>query len=316
MKLREIYELAIKTGIEADPRGREAVDAQLKKRKEAFEKLSDEDKALYDTDKLTNPYSDTRILAGDPDAEIGGLLAGIDMETPEVVLADRLREKGESIDLLMAHHPEGAALAGLHEVMGLQADLWHAYGVPINVGDSLMDGRAREVQRGLSPANHDRAVDAAKLLGQSMMCVHTPADNLVSQFLQKLIDDKAPRYVDDVVKLLKTIPEYQAGARIGAGPRIVVGSGGHRAGQALVVMTGGTGGPQGAIEKLAAAGVGTLVEMHMDEKTRKKAEEHHLNVIIAGHIASDNIGVNLWLDKLEERGVAIKTCSGVVRIKR
>lgn len=316
MKLREIYQLAIETGIEADPRGREVVEAELEKRKEAFEKLSDTDKAFFDSDKLTNPYSDTRILAGDPEAEIGGLLAGVDMETPEVVLADRLREKGESIDLLMAHHPEGAALAGLHEVMGLQADLWHKYGVPINVGDALMDARAREVQRGLSPANHDRAVDAAKLLGQSMMCVHTPADNLVSQFLQKLIDDEAPKYVDDVVKLLKTVPEYQAGAKIGAGPRIVVGSGGRRAGQSLVVMTGGTGGPQGAIEKLAAAGVGTLIEMHMDEKTRKKAEEHHLNVIIAGHIASDNIGINLWLDKLEERGVSVKTCSGVVRVKR
>lgn len=316
MKLRQIYELAIETGIEADPRGREVVEAELKKRKEAFDKLSDDDKALFDDDKLTNPYSDTRILAGDPEAEIGGLLAGIDMETPEVILADRLREKGERIDLLMAHHPEGAALAGLHEVMGLQADIWHAYGVPINVGDALMDARAREVQRALSPANHDRAVDAAKLLGFPMMCVHTPADNLVSQFLQELIDDEAPRYVDDVVKLLKTIPEYQAGAKIGAGPRIVVGSGGRRAGQAIVVMTGGTGGPKEAIEKLAAAGVGTVIEMHMDERLRKKAEEHHLNVIIAGHIASDNIGVNLWFDKLEARGVGVKTCSGIVRVER
>lgn len=316
MKLSKIYELAIETGIEADPRGREVVKAELEKRKEAFEKLSDDDKALFDDDKLTNPYSDTRILAGDPEAEIGVLLAGIDMETPEVILADRLRERGESIDLLMAHHPEGAALAGLHEVMGLQADIWHAYGVPINVGDALMDTRAREVQRALSPANHDRAVDAAKLLGLPMMCVHTPADNLVSQFLQKLIDDEVPRYVDDVVKLLKTVPEYKAGVKIGAGPRIVVGSGGRRAGQALVVMTGGTGGPKDAIEKLAAAGVGTVIEMHMDEKLRKKAEEHHLNVIIAGHIASDNVGVNLWLDKLEKRGVVVKTCSGIVRVKR
>ena len=316
MKLKEIYELAIETGIEADPRGREVVKAELEKQKEAFEKLSVEDKALFDDDKLTNPYSDTRILAGDPDAEIGGLLAGIDIETQEIVLADRLREKGGPIDLLMAHHPEGAALAGLHEVMGLQADIWHAYGVPINVGDALMDTRAREVQRALSPANHDRAVDAAKLLGLAMMCVHTPADNLVSRFLQKLVDDEAPRYVDDVVKLLKTVPEYKAGVKIGAGPRVVVGSGSHRAGQALIVMTGGTGGPREAIEKLAAAGVGTLIEMHMDEKLRKKAEEHHLNVIVAGHIASDNIGVNLWLDKLEKRGVAVKTCSGVVRVKR
>lgn len=316
MKLREIYELAISAGIEADTRGRDVIDAILDKRREAFEKLSEEDKPLFDQQKTTNPYADTRILAGDPEAEIKGLLAGIDMEGAEVLLADRLREKGEPIDLIMAHHPEGGALAAMHEVMGMQADLWHASGVPINVADALIGARALEVQRGLSPINHDRAVDAARLLDFSMMCVHTPADNLVSQFLQKMFDDDPPVFLDDVVKRLKTVPEYESGARINAGPRIVVGSGDKRAGKILVIMTGGTGGPADAIEKLAAAGVGTVIEMHMDEKLRKKAEEHHVNVVIAGHIASDNIGVNLWLDMLEARDVAVQVCSGIVRIKR
>jgi putative NIF3 family GTP cyclohydrolase 1 type 2 len=96
----------------------------------------------------------------------------------------------------------------------------------------------------------------------------------------------------------------------------VVGSGNLRAGKVLVLMTGGTGGPEASIEKLAAAGVGTVIEMHLDEKLRKKAEEHNVNVVIAGHVASDNIGMNLWLDKLEERGISIKACSGFVRVKR
>jgi putative NIF3 family GTP cyclohydrolase 1 type 2 len=316
MKLSEIYDLAVATGIDADLRRREVIEAELAKRREDFDKLSEEDKALFDEAGLNNPYSDTRILAGDPETEIKGILAGIDMETPEVILADRLREKGESIDLIMSHHPEGRALASLYAVMGMQADVWHAQGVPINVGDALMDPRAQEVRRGLSPTNHDRAVDAAKLLGFPIMCVHTPADNLVSSYLQKMFDDEPPVYLNDVVKKLKTIPEYQAGAKINAGPSIVAGSGGRRAGKVLVLMTGGTGGPEGAIEKLAAAGVGTVIEMHMGEKLRKKAEEHNLNVIIAGHIASDNIGMNLWLDKLEDRGVEIKTCSGLVRVER
>jgi hypothetical protein len=56
--------------------------------------------------------------------------------------------------------------------------------------------------------------------------------------------------------------------------------------------------------------------MHIDEKLRKTAEKHHINVIIAGHIASDNIGINLWLDQLEDRGLSVQTCSGIVRIKR
>ena len=317
MKLKDIYNLAVEVGIEADPRGRQVIEQQLAKRREAFDKLSKEDQALYDQEKLVNPYSDTRILTGDPEAEILGLLAGIDMESPEVLLADRLRERGESIDLVMAHHPEGAALAALHEVMGVQADIWHRFGVPISIGDVLIDQRAKEVQRALSPANHDRPVDMAKLLGLAMICVHTPSDNLVSKWLQEQLDSGPPVFVDDVVKRLKGIPEYQAATKINAGPRVVVGGGGgKRAGKIAVMMTGGTGGPEESIEKLTSAGVGTLVEMHMEEKLRKKAEEHHLNVIIAGHIASDNIGMNLWLDRLESKGLMVKACSGIVRVKR
>ncbi len=51
---------------------------------------------FYDTEKLTNPYSDTRICAGDADTEIRGLLVGIDMEVGEVLLADRLAREGRA----------------------------------------------------------------------------------------------------------------------------------------------------------------------------------------------------------------------------
>ncbi len=316
MKLKDIYKLAITAGIEADPRGKKLIKEQLAKKAVAFKKLDEDEKDFFDEEKLENPFADTRVLAGDPEMEIRGLIAGIDMEGPEILLADRLREKGAAIDLVMAHHPEGKALAALHDVMSLQADLWHQYGVPLNVGDSLMDRRAKEVQRALSPVNHNRAVDAAQSLEMALMCVHTPADNLVSIFLQNHFAKEDPNTVDDVVKTLKTIPEYSQASRLNAGPRIVVGAGNKRAGRIMVMMTGGTGGPEESIEKLASAGVGTLVEMHIDEKLKKKAEEHHVNVIVAGHIASDSVGMNLLLDQLENKGVEIRTCSGLIRIKR
>lgn len=316
MRLKDIYELAVKIGIEKDIRSKEVIQKQLDQVKKGYEKLSEEEKKLFDKEKLTNPFADTRILAGDPEQEVNSVLAGIDMEVGEVLLADRLREKGQPIDLILTHHPEGKALAWLHEVMGLQADLWHKYGVPINVGDVLIDKRAREVQRGLSPINHNRAVDAARLLNFAFLTVHTPADNLVSNFLQNYLDSEEPIYLDDVVKVLNKLPEYESASLIGAGPRILVGDGRKRAGKIMVMMTGGTGGPEESIEKLAEAGVGTLVEMHMDEKLRKKAEEKKINVVIAGHIASDSIGMNLFLDELEKRGVTVHTCSGLVRYKR
>lgn len=316
MRLKEIYEMAIDVGMSADPRGRKAVEDNLAKAKEAYEKLADDEKEFYDNERLRNPYADTRILNGDPETEVSKVLAGIDMESPELILADRLRERGEKIDLVMTHHPEGSALAALDQVMGMQADIWHNFGVPINVADIMIGRRAKEVQRGLSPINHNRPVDAARLLGIPLMCVHTPADNLVSRFLQNYLEEKAPYRVSDVVKALREVPEYKEATKINAGPFVSAGNANNRAGKVLVMMTGGTGGPEDSIEKLAAAGVGTMVEMHLNEKLRKKAEEHGLNVVIAGHIASDNIGFNLFLDDLEKQGVEAITCSGLVRVKR
>jgi hypothetical protein len=148
------------------------------------------------------------------------------------------------------------------------------------------------------------------------MSVHTPADNLVATALQKKFDEQRPETVGDVVKLLKEEPEYAEAAGSGVGPTVIVGSKERRAGKVLVDMTGGTSGSEDAYAKLSQAGVGTLVDMHMGEKHRKEAEKNHINVIIAGHMASDSMGMNLLLDRLEASGVEVVPCAGLIRHKR
>ncbi|HBX24565.1 MAG TPA: NGG1p interacting factor NIF3 [Desulfotomaculum sp.] len=316
MNIREIYEYVIARGIEKDPRGANAVAAQLEREKKRYTDLKEEDKKDYDTDRLVNPYSDTRVLFGDPEIQVRRMLVGVDIEVGEVLLADRLAEKGKPVDLIMSHHPEGKALAGLHDVMHLQEDILARFGVPINVAEGIMASRIGEVKRGLMPINHNRAVDAAKILGIPIMSAHTVADNQVATFLQEIIEQEEPKTLLDIVKLLKTIPEYAEAARNNAGPSIVVGSKERRAGKVLVDMTGGTSGSQDAYAKLAQAGVGTLLVMHISEKHRKEAEKNHVNVIIAGHMASDSVGMNLLLDGLVQQGVEIIPCAGIIRHKR
>jgi putative NIF3 family GTP cyclohydrolase 1 type 2 len=316
LKLKQIYELAINLGKQADPRGSKGLKALLSKVRKEHSQLSKTDKDFFDTERLTNPYSDTRILSGKPNQEIKSILAGIDIGTSEILLADRLQQKNKKIDLVLSHHPGGKALASLDQVMEMQADIWHQFGVPINVGDMLIDKRAKEVHRAISPTNHNRAVDAAKLLGFAFMCVHTPCDNLVSQFLNREFAKKKPYRVSDVIELLRSIPEYKEAAKNNAGPNLITGNLERRAGQVMVVMTGGTGGPEDSIDKLAQAGVGTIVEMHMRENLREKAEKNGINVVIAGHMASDSIGMNLFLDKLEEQKINVISCAGLIRVKR
>ncbi len=317
MKLRKLYETVVANGIDADPRGKKTVLKTLTKKNESYKAMKKEDREFFDTESLKNPYADTRILHGTGDEEIKTVIVGVDMEIGELLLADRLTEKGQKVDLVIAHHPEGKAFANFYEVMHMQADILNKFGVPINIAEDLLEGRIKEVERRLMPVNHTRASDAAKLLDIPFMCMHTPTDNMVATYLQKLIDRKKPDTLDDIMNILRDIPEYREAAHNNAGPNILIGSKERTAGKVFVDMTGGTEGAKDIFESLANSGISTIVAMHLSDEHRKKAEKHHMNVVIAGHISSDNLGINLMLDELQKKGsLKVLPCSGFRRFSR
>ncbi len=317
MKLSKLYRLAVDMGIASDPRGKEGINKLLARRKKEFDELPKSKQAEYDPEDLVNPYSDSRIFWGEPDLEVDSIMAGIDINAAEVLLADRLNQKGESIDLLLTHHPEGASLASLHEVMDVQADIWADYGVPINIAEGVMRERILEVQRRFSPVNHAEAIDAAKLLGLAFMGMHTVTDNLVHQYMERLFQKAAPDTVGEVLDILKKEPEYQEAMKGKAGPMIFAGDPKNRAGKvAPIEFTGGTEPSHIIYEKLAMAGVGTVIGMHAGEEHRKEALKYHINLVIAGHMSSDSLGMNLLLDAFEKEGIKILPCSGLIRVVR
>ncbi len=299
-------------GIKADLRGEQKVKKYLDRFKKKYEKMSVGEKKEFDTEKLTNPFSDTRILVDNGKKNIKKVFVGVDMEGPELLLAEKM-----GVDLVISHHPEGKALADLSGVMDLQAEVLAGYGVPINIAESVIRPRISEVNRGMSPYNHNRSVDIAKILKLDFMCVHTPADNLGADFLVKTLKKKKPETVGDVVDMLKEIPEFKAAIQFNAGPKIFVGSPESSCGRVTVTeFTGGTSGSKEIYEKMAQVGIGTVIGMHMGEEHRKEAEKYHINVVIAGHMASDSLGLNLFLDELEKKGLEIIPLSGLIRVKR
>lgn len=313
MTTQQIFDLAIQMGIKADLRGQTAVQKMLKRKKEQYDKMSKDQKAEFDTEALTNPYLDSRVHFDTGVKEVKKVLTGIDMEGEEILLAKELGD----IDLILAHHPRGKALADLADVMHLQAEVLAGYGVPINVAEGVQHEKISEVARGVNPINHYRVIDTARLLKISYINTHTPTDNLVANFLKNKITKTKLEYVGDVLKLLKDIPEYQAATKQGAGPRILTGNSNNHCGRVAVTeITGGTEGSPKIYEKMAQAGIGTVLAMHLSEEHKKEAEAAHLNIVIAGHISSDSIGMNLFLDQLEKKGIKIVPCSGLIRVSR
>jgi putative NIF3 family GTP cyclohydrolase 1 type 2 len=286
MRLSRFYNLVIKFGSDKDPR-------KLKPKN----------------------FPDTAILYGNPSQEIKKILVGIDIETADLLLADRIRQR-QGLDLVLSHHPEGRAYASLYQVIQLQLDLLTNLGIPKNIAQAYLNQRKDEVERKVLPQNHMRSVDAARLLNMPFMCAHTPADNHVQSFIKNLFLKERPKKVKDILDLLNQIPEYKQAKENSVGPRIILGSPNRTVGRISIEMTGGTEGPKDIFDKLYKKGVRTLVCMHLSEEHFKKVKDANLNVVIAGHISSDALGLNLLLDRIEkEEKLSIIGCSGFQRVR-
>ena len=69
-------------------------------------------------------------------------------------------------------------------------------------------------------------------------------------------------------------------------------------------------------EELARAGISTFVSMHMRKDTLEKVSGAQMNVVCTGHMSSDSLGMNLFLDELEKKGIEIVPVGGLIRVSR
>jgi hypothetical protein len=78
-------------------------------------------------------------------------------------------------------------------------------------------------------------------------------------------------------------------------------------------MAGGTNGGEAVFKAYFEAGVGTIVCMHVPEEVRKAVADQNIgNIVVAGHMASDSIGINIFIRNLQEQGLTVTTMSGIV----
>lgn len=316
MTVKQIFDLQLKLGISKDPRGPAGVKHYLERQKRELESLPESEKQYFDRDKLTNPYLDSSVLVDDGKTQVKRVLAGIDIGDGEILLASQLNERGKKIDLVIGHHPRGRSLAYLDEAMDVQIDIHEKYGVPIHIAEKIMEERVGEVGRGIHPMNHYQVVDIARILGINFMNSHTTTDNMVDAYMNSYLKKQKFETIGDLMKVLSSVPEYHQAKLMGVGPKIFAGSPKHRVGKYLVEFTGGTNPSHKLYEQLSRSGISTVIGMHMREIAMEKVREHQMNIIIAGHISSDSLGMNLFLDELEKRGIEIVPCGGLIRVSR
>lgn len=317
VKLKKLHEFAVEEGIKEDPRSESRIRKMLDGWREEYEDLEGVRKELYDKDRLENPYDDTKVIFGE-DREVSNLAVGIDMEIQEILLLERLNERGENIDGIISHHPEGRAMARFYEVMGLQVDVLSEGGIPVSQAEALVRPRLNEVKKSVHPRNHPRTPRATELMDFPMMTLHTPADNHAYSFIRDYLSEESPETLEDLVDSLLELPEYRWSLKYDMEPQIHSGDKENRAGKIGVFgFTGGTDLGEDVIEKMANSGIDTMVAMHSPKEQIKKAEEHNINIVTAGHMPSDSLGLNLFFDKVQEKfDIEFFELSGFRRVKR
>ena len=293
MKWRDIYKLGLKLGLENDLR------------------VNNGEEPLKDI------YSDCAIITGNGDLNVRTLYVAVDVGVSELLLIDRLVERGQKIDAVLAHHPTSFAAYRMTEVVELQKINWIKNGVDPEVAERLRQQIVLEESVDLGSRNHLATGNAAKLLDLPLMCLHTAVDNIVQSYFENILNTKKIQTVSDAFKVISVIEECKISSEYGDGPFILDDmSGGQPLGKYMVDMTGGVDPPSEIFEYLREAGLNTLVGMHYGIENIRSISKNSVNAIICGHMACDSLGLNILCDKLEKSGVAIIPGSGFYRFRR
>ncbi|MBC7222229.1 hypothetical protein H5T56_04530 [Candidatus Bipolaricaulota bacterium] len=239
-----------------------------------------------------------------PGEEIKRVLVGIDLEAPELLWA-----KEEGFDLVLTHHPPGGLSAlNFWQVLWRQVELMVGYGVPEDLAQAAAAELVRENRLVNHARNYLRLPALARALGIAYMNIHTPFDEIGRRRLIRAVEEVLEgATVGELVTCLRSsFGEFRnALTEI----EVVVGNSQNPAGKVAVIHGAGTNGGYPVAKVLFDHGVDTVIYIHIrPHEAHRLAQEYGgkgKNLVVTGHIASDSLGINPFLEALRERGLEV-----------
>jgi len=236
--------------------------------------------------------------------------ATIDCDVADLLMARVLR-----CDAALTHHPEGPAMLNGWKLIARQIEQMVECGVPVARAEAAIQRRMQSVELNSHARNYGRVAQAAQLLNVSFLNVHLPCDiisrRLIAEKMAPFNRPESRARVAEVIASLQEFPEQKLAA---TEPKVRLGSPERLAGRVAVAMAGYTNGGVDVLKAYYDAGVGTVLMMHFPEADLKEAREQKLagSLIVTGHMASDSIGINIYLDELERRGLEVVRGGGII----
>ena len=248
-----------------------------------------------------------------PGMEIRKVLFGIDIDTAELMLARELK-----CDAVISHHPHGAMinwyLPEAWRVYATHLTLLKQHGIPEDEAVAAVEPGLLRWSLECQGSNYDRTVSIARLLNIPFMNIHQPLDEIGRRIIQAKIDETIAEYgprtrVQDLVDSLATIPEL---ARAKTEIRVMVGDPQAKVGKAVMVHGALTNGGYEVAATYFRHGIDTIVYIHAaPDVVARLRKEHHGNLIVTGHIASDAVGIMPFIAALRARGLEVIPINGL-----
>lgn len=316
MTVGELYRFAIELGMALDPRGADELAAGLARLAEEYGFLEEPARAAFDTERLTNPFGDTRVVCGDLSRQVRRVVCGIDIDGTEILMADRMADHGRPVDLVVAHHASaiGGALGSRHDTIWPQVRLLTDLGVPESRAQKLV----RRAGAGEERSSNRKVNQIAEALGMPLMTIHSPADAFLLHEGARVLDQEAPRTVGDLVDLCDGWPEVAWLRERGLGTTVAVGDRADVLGKVYMAFYGGWNPTPETLEALCDAGCETLWALATSEGLNEVARRRDVAVVVVPHYPADNVGLNMLWDRTMDRfgNFEVVSSSNFVRVDR
>ncbi|MCX6355076.1 MAG: Nif3-like dinuclear metal center hexameric protein [Candidatus Aureabacteria bacterium] len=231
------------------------------------------------------------------------ILFGIDVFNSDIIAA-----KDNGYDLIISHHPPNKTYtARFCSEIKDQVKLLINAGVSEKRASAIVEPIVEKFYNWNRDKDHNEVISLATKLEMPLMNIHQPCDELGRRYLQDIthqIGNDAT--VEDLMFRFSQIREVQqSGEKI----ELVCGDSSNRLGTTIVVHGVGTNGGYPVATALFEVGVDTVIYIHLLPYQKKEkdllSKENKRNVILTGHYASDSIGINIFIRKLEELGAEV-----------
>jgi len=245
-----------------------------------------------------------------PGDGIRKILIGIDLKQAELKMAKDL-----GYDCAIAHHPSaGSSILRYHEVLLRHVDQMVRAGVPADVAVETMRETVESRRVLASMQNYDHAPSVARLLDMPYLNIHTPLDEIGRRRMAEVVGSLGPeRTVADAIAALRgAFGEFRnAETEI----EVPVGKADSRLGRAVFSHGAGTNGGHPVAKAYFDHGIDTVFYIHCRPEEAKRLREEYgdaKTLVVTGHIASDSIGINPYVNRLRAEGLDVTTFSGIL----